>query len=58
MILRKSHDSYNTTKIGVAHQVSTYSPYTPPPLLAKEGNLPCEAGGAYSLPYQGGVGGG
>ncbi len=31
---------------------------TPSPLLAKAGNVPCEAGGAHSPPYQGGVGGG
>jgi len=34
------------------------SPYAQPPLLAKAGNIPCDAGGAYSPPYQGGVGGG
>jgi len=26
--------------------------------LAKEGSIPCDSGGAYSPPYQGGAGGG
>ncbi len=43
---------------GVSPQPLLGKGVSPQPLLGKEGHIPCEAGGAYSPPYQGGVGGG
>jgi len=53
--------SYYNTNIPDTLQLSrnfTNSLHAQPPLLAKTGNIPCDLGGAYSPPYQGGVGGG